>query len=345
MSSESLNLEGLRRWMDGESLGSGPIADLVRLTGGTQNLLYRFSRSGREYVLRRPPATTVADGDQTMRREARVLAAIAETDVPHARLIAGCGDPAVIGAAFYLMKPVDGFNATSGLPTLHAGDPAVRHRMGLELVDAIGLLGNVDAFAVGLGDFGRIENFLGRQPGRWKGQLASYDRFAGWAGAAALPGMDAIGDWLDTNCPAEFRLGIMHGDFHLANVMYRNDGPQIAAIIDWELATLGDPLIDLGWLLATWPGPDTPPNRMPVTPWDGFPRAEELIERYAAHSARSLDALLWYRVLACFKLAILLEGTYARAAAGLADPATGLMLHEQTLFLLGRALRWLEAEA
>jgi aminoglycoside phosphotransferase (APT) family kinase protein len=335
----------LAAWMDGEGLGSGPIEGATRLSGGTQNILVRFSRAGRGYVLRRPPATTVANGDETMRREARVLAAIAHTDVPHARLIASCGDPAAIGAAFYLMEPVEGFNATVVMPELHSGDQDIRRRMGLYLVDAIGKLGRLDAVELGLGDFGKTEDFLVRQPERWKRQLDDYGRFNGWGGGDQLPGVDAVGDWLNQNCPSSFMPGIMHGDYHLANVMYRNDGPEIAAIVDWELATLGDPLIDLGWLLATWPDPALDPARLPVRPWDGFPTADLLVERYAQSTPRDLSQLLWYKVLACYKLAILLEGTHARAAAGKADVATGRMLHDQAVFLFRRAHQWLETDS
>ena len=345
MTDALVDAERLRAWMDTQGLGSGAIEHLSRLTGGTQNILLQFSRDGRRYVLRRPPPTTIADGDRTMRREARVLAAIADTDVPHARLIAACGDPDVIGAAFYLMEPVAGFNATMALPPLHAGDPAIRRQMGLELVGAVAKLADLDAFALGLGDFGRIEDFLSRQPARWQSQLDGYARFEEWEGAGALPGVGAIGQWLAANCPQEFTPGIMHGDYHLANVMYANDGPEVVAIVDWELATLGDPLIDLGWLLATWPDGDLPAAQFPVKPWEGFPDAAALVAHYAAHSRRDLSHLLWYKVLACYKLGILLEGTHARAAAGKADPATGQMLHNQSLFLFRRALRWLEDEA
>ncbi len=335
----------LQSWMDGEGLGEGSLENMTRLTGGTQNILLHFVRSGRSYVLRCPPKNTIADGNKTMQREARVLAAIAQTDVPHARLIAACDDPEVVGASFYLMEPVDGFNATVALPELHAGDRAIRRQMGFAIVDAAAKLGRVDAFAVGLGDFGRIENFLSRQPARWKSQLDGYARFEEWEGADALPGVDAIGQWLEQNCPANFTPGIMHGDYHLANVMYRNDGPEIAAIVDWELATLGDPLIDLGWLLATWPDPDFPADKMPVKPWDGFPEADELVACYAANSSRDMSGMQWYKVLACYKLGILLEGTYARAAAGKANRDVGLMLHNQTIFLFQRALRWLEGQS
>ena len=175
-----MNESRLATWMDTQGLGWGPIEGAARLSGGTQNILVRFSRAGREYVLRRPPAKPIANGDETMRREARVLAAIAHADVPHARLIAACGDPAVIGAAFYLMEPVDGFNPTVAMPKLHSTDPEIRRQMGLELVDAIARLGRLDAIQLGLGDFGRLDDFLGRLPQRWKRLLDVYSRFAGW---------------------------------------------------------------------------------------------------------------------------------------------------------------------
>lgn len=341
---ELVDLRRLAAWMDGEGLGGGDIVAPTALTGGTQNILLRFERAGRSYVLRRPPPHTVANGDETMRREARVLGALAATDVPHPRLIAACGDPNVLGAAFYLMEPVEGFNATVALPPRHAGDPAVRRAMGFALVDAAAALGRVDAIAVGLQDFGRTDNFLARQPARWRDQLEGYAKHEGWPGAAEIPGVAEVGAWLAANLPATFAPGIMHGDMHLANVIYRPDSAEVAAIVDWELATLGDPLVDLAWILATWPDPaDEDQAAATVTPWEGFPTGDELVERYAQGSSRDMSAMLWYRVLACYKLGILLEGSYARAAAGKADPAIGAMLHRQTIILFKRALRWLDA--
>ena len=334
-----VDLGRLAAWMDGKGLGGAAISDAVALTGGTQNILLRFSRGGRQFVLRRPPAHTLANGSETMRREARVLGALATTDVPHPLLIAGCPDEDVLGAAFYLMEPVDGFNPTEALPPLHAGDPDARRRMGLSLVDAIASLGRVDAYAVGLSDFGKIDGFLQRQPARWRKQLDGYAAHEGWPGAGAIPGVAEVDGWLEANCPVSFTPGIMHGDYHLANVLYRHDAPDIAAIVDWELATLGDPLIDLGWLLATWPDPAEPDERLPVVPWDGFPDNDSLIERYRAGSSRDMSAIGWYEVMACYKLGILLEGTYARAAAGKADAETGRMLHAKTITLFRRALR------
>lgn len=338
-----VDLERLAAWMDGRGLEAGPIEAAERPPGGTQNILLRFRRGDRWFMLRRPPLSPRMNGSETMRREARVLAALSDTDVPHPRLIAACPDEDVLGAAFYLMEPVEGFNATVGLPPLHAGSPEVRRRMGFSLVDGIAALGRVDAAARGLSDLGRADGFLTRQVGRWKSQLESYREYEGWAGAGEIPGVEAVGAWLAARTPERFTPGLIHGDYHLANVMFRNDGPELAAIVDWELTTLGDPLLDLGWLMATWPEPDAiDAGAVSVKPWDGFPTADELVARYAEQTTRDLTHMRWYAVLACYKLGIILEGTHARAAAGKAERATGERLHAQTLGLFQRALRWID---
>ena len=337
---EGVDLAALRVWMDGQGIGTGPIVDAHPLSGGTQNILLRFTRGEEVYVLRRPPFNLRANSNEAMRREARVLAGLAGKGVPHPRLIAACPDEAVIGAAFYLMEPVDGFNPVAGLPPLHAGDPVIRHRIGLSMVEAIAALGAIDYRAAGLEGFGKTDNYLERQVGRWRAQLASYADLPGWPGPDAIPGVDTVGRWLDRHRPSDFRPGIIHGDFHLANVMVRPDGGDLAAVVDWELSTIGDPLLDLGWLLATWPEGDVPrATDVAATPWQGFATPAELVAHYAAVSGRDLAALDWYVVLACFKLGIILEGTYARACAGKAPRETGDRLHAHSVDLFARALR------
>jgi aminoglycoside phosphotransferase (APT) family kinase protein len=262
--------------------------------------------------------------------------------VPHPGLIAACGDETVIGAAFYLMEPIDGFNPTTGLPPLHAGSEEVRRRMGLSLVEGIAALGALDYRALGLEGFGKPDSYLERQVARWKAQLDSYAEFDGWTGPAEIPGVDRVAAWLDAHRPSTFQPGIIHGDYHLANVMYRHDSGDLAAIVDWELTTIGDPLLDLGWLMATWPEKAEPEvEDVSVKPWKGFPTAAELVEHYRPRTTRDLSALDWYAVLACYKLGIILEGTHARACAGRAPKATGDLLHAKTIGLFERALRWI----
>ncbi len=334
----------LAAWMDTQGLGGGGIEEATLLAGGTQNILLKFDRGARSFVLRRPSRHLRANSNETMGREARVLAALAGSAVPHPALIAACADTTVIGAAFYLMEPVHGFNAAhAGLPELHASDPSMRRRMGLAMVDAIAALAAVDIAAVGLSDFGRAEGFLERQVPRWRRQLEGYAACEGWPGPECLSEVQRVGDWLEAHRPAAFMPGLLHGDFHLANVMFRHDGPELAAVVDWELATVGDPLLDLGWLLATWPRPDGAhhtPNR--VQPWSGFPLAQDLVERYAQRSGRDLSSIRWYAVLACYKLGIILEGSHARACAGQAPRDTGERLHSAALGLFQRAVEWIE---
>ena len=292
-----VDVDVLREWMDGRGLGSGDLTELTPLAGGTQNLLLRFVRAGRTYILRRPPEHKRKNSDETMRREARVLAALSGSDVPHPGLIAAEPDVDVLGAAFYLMEPVDGFTPTSGLPEFHAGDPAVRRAMGFSLVDAAAALGRVDHEAVGLGDFGKPEGYLERQVPRWRSQLESYGELGGeWT--PEIPHLEEVGEWLDANRPTDFRPGVIHGDYHLGNVMYRYDTPDLAAVVDWELATIGDPLIDLGLIVAFWPEEGGQPAAVSVSPWEGFPSIGEMVERYGEGSDRDLSAIDWYGVLA-----------------------------------------------
>lgn len=330
----------LARWMDERGLPGGAFEDVRRLAGGTQNVMLAFRRGGRSYVLRRPPEHLRRKSNDALVREMRVLAALADTPVPAPGFIAGCPDPEVLGGAvFYLMEEVDGFNPSVTLPSPHADDAAVRHQMGLNAAAAIATLGEVDHVAAGLGDVGHPEGFLERQVGRWLSELETYSQLDGYPGPD-IPGVDRVADWLERNRPRTWRPGLMHGDFHLANIMFRYDGPEVAAIIDWEMVTVGDPLLDLGWLLATWPGDDggTISGGSPLAEAGGLPSRKEVVDWYADRSSRDVSAATWYDVLACFKLGIVLEGSNARADAGLAPREIGDRLHAHTLNLFDRAL-------
>jgi aminoglycoside phosphotransferase (APT) family kinase protein len=338
---EGVDLEILEAWMDDQGLPKGEIGVVDKLVGGTQNILLRFERGGHHYVLRRPPLHKRANSDETMRREARVLGALKGSDVPHPELIAACPDEALLGAAFYLMQPIDGFNATTGLPELHEGDRDVRRGMGLAMAEGIASLGAVDYLAVGLEGFGRPEGYLERQVSRWQNQLESYNEMKGYPGPE-IPGVEQIALWLEANRPKHFEPGILHGDYHMANVMFSFDGPELAAIVDWELATVGDPLLDLGALIATWPDTEgKTPLGNALHHLGGLPTADEMLAHYLERSTRNADAIDWYAVLACYRLGIILEGTHARACAGRADRQIGDALHATTVALFKRALRHL----
>jgi aminoglycoside phosphotransferase (APT) family kinase protein len=334
-----VDFEVLDTWMDDQGLPGGPIRDVRLLAGGTQNVLVRFSRGGRDYVLRRPPLHLRPRSNDALRREGRVLAALAGTDVPHPGFIAGCFDESVMqGAVFYLMEPVEGFNVATELPALHAADASMRYEMGLQAAGALARLARLDPAGLGLSDFGQPEAFLERQVPRWLSELESYSRHQGYPGAD-IPGIDSVAAWLERNRPEQGPPGIMHGDYHLANVMYAYDGPRLVAIVDWEMSTIGDPLLDLGWLLATWPGEGdvSVGAGSSYVQAGGLPGRDALVARFAEGCTRSLDALDWYVAMACFKLGIVLEGTHARAFAGKAPVEIGEMLHAITLALFRRA--------
>lgn len=336
-----VDLEKLTGWMDDQGLGTGPLEDVEQLVGGTQNILLKFTRAGRSYVLRRPPRHPRMNGNDIMRREAKVLGAIRDTNVPHPKLIAACDSEDVLGVAFYLMEPIDGFNATTGLPPLYADSDEARYQMGFQMVEGVAALGAIDHVAVGLGDFGKPQGYLERQVARWQSQLESYHDYEKWEGPSAIPGVDKVAKWLEGNRPKDFTPGIIHGDFHLSNVMFANKKTELAAIVDWELTTIGDPLIDLGWLMVTWPNRDLegPTSAAVGAAFPGLAKESELVAHYRGLTARNMDAIDWYAVLACYKLGIILEGSNARASVGKAPKDVGDALHATTIGLFEQALR------
>ncbi|WP_261566541.1 phosphotransferase family protein [Frankia gtarii] len=337
----TLDAAALEPWFDRVGLGSGPITGLRTLGGGSQNTLIEVVRGGDTLVLRFPPRGSGERGNATMRREARVLSALRGTDVPHPGLLALESDASVFGSAFYAMETVDGWNVTDGRPPPSA---AFASGLGPAVADAVARLGNVEPASVGL-DTARAAGFLDRQVDRWLHQIESYRDLRNYPGTD-LPHLDGIARWLRGNVPAAQAPGILHGDMHLGNVMFRRDRPAVAALIDWELSTVGDPLVDLGQLLVTWPGPDggSVVGRFgSVAAGTRVGPEATLVEAYRRRTRRDLTALAWYKVLACFRLGAILEGTHARAAAGLADAQVGLELHAAARRLFERAALELRA--
>jgi len=339
------NGDGLLDWptlqgwiVDSPAPGSGAVVACQELFGGTQNHLFHLTREdGTTMVLRRPPRYPRPNSNETMLREARVLAALSETDVgrtvPHPAFYASCEDLSVIGTYFHLGAAIDGFNPGTSLEGRYSDDPDWQRALGLSMVDAIAALAAVDPVAVGLADLGRPDGWLERQVSRWRSLLESYSGTEGYDGPD-LPDVDRVGVWLDANRPARATIGIIHGDFHLANVIAHHDRPAVAAVVDWELTSLGDPRLDLAWLLATSHGLGSFPAEAV-----GFPGWRELVDHYGDRTGLPVDDLVWWWTLACYKLGIILEGTNARAAAGRAPVETGLDLHERAVRLFTMAGR------
>lgn len=340
---EHVDFTVVGNWMDERGLTGGEFQEVKALGGGTQNIMLRFTRGGRDYVLRRGPAHLRPKSNEVIRREARLLGALSGTDVRAPRVIAAEPDESVLGAVFYLMEPIEGYNPQTELPAHFAADPAARHAMGLSAVEAIARLGALDYQALGLSDYGKPEGFLERQVGRWMHELDSYSANEGYPGPQ-IPGLNEVADWLERNRPAAWTPGILHGDCHLANIMFSYERPEVAALVDWEMSTIGDPLLDLGWQIATRPEPGTSGAALigKLGEAGGLPSSAEMIAHYGKFSDRDLSAVTWYTVLACFKLGIVLEGTYARAFAGKAPKKVGDFLHANTLELFAQARSLME---
>jgi aminoglycoside phosphotransferase (APT) family kinase protein len=286
------------------------------ISGGRSNLTYLVRGDGREWVLRRPPLGHVLPTAHDMAREYRVLAALATTDVPAPRPIALCEDPAVNEMPFYVMHYCPGIVLANDIPPGYATTPDDRRRISEALVDTLVRLHAVDYRAVGLADFGRPEGYLERQVRRWSQQ---WER----SRTAALPAIDELIRRLQRAVPASPSPAIVHGDYRLGNMaLDPRDPGRVVAIFDWEMATLGDPLADLGYTLIYWaqagdgPAADGVGAASAFTARPGFFTRADIIDAYAQRSGRNLEAVDFYQVLALYKLAVISEGIYARYLQG-----------------------------
>jgi aminoglycoside phosphotransferase (APT) family kinase protein len=310
-----VDTERLGRWMDTQPLpGRGEPVQASFISGGASNVIYRIQRGDFVSVLRRPPVKVPAGRNETMLREYRVLNALNGTDVPHPEAYAVCADTDVLGATFYLMSEIDGWSPmnTDGWPAPFDTDLGARFGLGIQLVDGPARLARVDWRAQGLEGFGKPDNFHDRQVDRWRAHLQAF-KFR------ELPGLDVTSDWLRNHKPSHWEPGIIHGDYQFANAMFNHGAPaQLAAMVDWEMSTVGDPLLDLGWVMNGWtdPGEDRTKGYVDST---GLPSRDQILDHYATVSGRSVEEIDYYVILARFKLAIVLEGGYARVVAGTAD--------------------------
>lgn len=313
-SSNRIDVQAFTRWMDANGVpGKGEIPDLGTLTGGSQNELTVISRGGKRMVMRKPPSDAAPDRVDGIRREHRLVKALKGADVPHAQYIAGSDDGDLLGMPFYIMEAIDGWSPADlgGWAEPFASDPSLRPGLASELVRGAALLGNVDWKGRGLEGFGRPDNFHERQVDRW---LTFWERIK----CRELPGIMEAAAWLRDHQPKHWSPGIMHGDYQFANVMYKHGAPaELAAIIDWEMTTIGDPLLDLGWILVSWPsadeGTDGASNYVDLR---GMPSIDVVAGWYEEFSGRSVADLTYYIVLARWKLGIVLEQGYSRFLSG-----------------------------
>jgi aminoglycoside phosphotransferase (APT) family kinase protein len=326
----TINTESLTAWLDKEGLpGAGLPLTASFVSGGSQNEIFEIRRGDLHGALRMPPASAPAARDDGIMREWRIIEALAGTDVPHTEAIAACRDSSVLGRPFYIMGFVDGWSpmALHGWAPPFDTDPDARRGLAYQLVDGIVEMGKVDWQARGLGDLGRPEGYHDRQVERWT-------RFLERIKGREIPGLDETTAWLATHRPLDFVPGIMHGDYQFANVMFQHGTPaRLAAIIDWEMGTVGDPKIDLAWALQGWPEDTSQPSEGSYVDLSGMPGRSELLDFYAERSGRQVDDFDYYMVLARWKLAIVLEQGYQRAAGDPKLEAFGPLI----LDLMGRA--------
>lgn len=307
-------------WLRDEALIGRSGAEVTALATGRSNITYLVRDGDAAVVVRRPATIALTRADDGMRREFRLLCALEDTPVPHPSPLAICNDTAVLGCVFYAMSYVDGFMPSEPLPAGWDDAPS-RRAMSFSAVDAMAALHDVDWQARGLGDLGRIDSFHQRQRARWLSQYEAYP-------SQLLTGIEDVGAWLEAHPPTDWTPTIMHGDVNGANMLVaRTKPPVIAALLDWETATIGDPLLDVAGFRRSWTA---------RRHHDGWPRDDELLARYAAVSGRHIADLTYYDVLYRFKFAVLTEGIYQRSLSD-TTRATATDLHEFALDMIANA--------
>ncbi|HEX7353880.1 MAG TPA: phosphotransferase family protein [Mycobacteriales bacterium] len=307
-----LPVDRVERWLAEHGIALEPPVRAELISGGRSNLTYGLTGAdGRVVVLRRPPQGGVLESAHDMGREWRFIDALRGTAVPVADALARDETGDVIGAPFYVMSYVEGL-VPHDAAAAEALSPDARLAAAGSLVDTMVALHGVDVDAVGLGDIGRREGYVQRQLRRWKRQ---WDQ----SSCTDIIAIGEVHDRLSERVPAEARTGIVHGDFRLGNMMCGPDG-RIRAVLDWELATLGDPLADLGWLLSSWaepgeayagPGGAAPPSVLP-----GFPPRSWLVERYGERSGADLSAIDFYVAFAIWRGCCISAGVLTRYQSG-----------------------------
>jgi aminoglycoside phosphotransferase (APT) family kinase protein len=309
---EGIDRAGVEGWFAEHVSEAEPPLQFERISGGRSNLTYRVTdAAGRSWALRRPPLGKTLSSAHDMGREHRIISALASTDVPVAPAVGLCEDGSVNGGVpFYVMEWVEGPVLRSANEAEERFSEPERRRIGERVSDTLVAIHAVDPDAVGLGELGKRKDYVGRQLRRWQRQ------WEGWK-TRELELIDDIHERLERRIPPQRETTLVHGDYRLDNMILTASGA-VAAVVDWELCTLGDPLADVGMLMVYWsqPGDEMTALFDPPTLAAGFPTRDELRARYADRSGHDLSELDFFVALASWKLAIILEGVYARFAAG-----------------------------
>jgi len=327
-----LVLEPLRGFLSAHGLDAPADLIAVPFTEGHSNVTFALSTG---VVLRRPPRGPLPPSAHDVLREARLLSALAPADVRTPRVLAVCDDAAVMGAPFYVMEQIHGTVVTDTIPG-PLDTPEQRERIADELIDALVEVHGADWQALGLEGFGKPTGYLERQLRRFNG-LWAHNK------TREIPEFEQVSAWLADNVPDSPQATIVHGDYRLGNTMLASDAPaRLIAIFDWEMATIGDPLADIGYMMLHWrqvdDADDSRFNLQSVTVRDGFPSRQEMVSRYEARSGRSMHALDWYVALAMWKAVAFMEGNYKRAVSGSTDDPYLKSFGDGVLELAHRAL-------
>jgi aminoglycoside phosphotransferase (APT) family kinase protein len=311
MADEAIDQKNLEAWFSEHVAGARPPLAFERISGGRSNLTYAVADvAGRRWALRRPPLGKRLASAHDMVREHRIISALQETDVPVPPIAGLCEDESVNGAPFFVMDFVEGPILRSRAEAEQSFDEAQRRPIGERVVDTLVAIHAIDPDRVGLGDLGRKQDYVARQLRRWQGQWEK-------SKTHELPLIDDVHRRLSERIPEQGATTIVHGDYRLDNMILSNAG-EVAAVVDWELCTLGDPLADVGMLIVYWSeaGDELMPLFEAPTTAPGFPSRDRVRELYAKRSGRDLSQIDFYVALGWWKLAIILQGVYARSAAG-----------------------------
>ncbi len=347
--------EYFRRLVDREALASYLEAELgpaeafgvERHAEGHSNETLFVTWGDRELVIRRPPPGRTADTAHDVLREYRVMDALQDTPVPLPETVLACEDHDVIGSDFYAMERVAGDVLRDG-EAERIADPEGRERIGGQLVDGLAAIHGVDYEAVGLGEFGHPEGYTERQVDRWGSQLEWAFEVTGEE--REVPILGEVGDWLVENCPDSHPHTLVHGDYKLDNVLFApGTPPDLVAVFDWEMSTLGDPRADLGWMLSYWRDPKDPEPAVPeltaqFMEREGYPTRRKLVERYEAETGIEFERDRFYRTLAVYKLAGLGEMFFRRYLEGNSDDPMYPKMEERVPALADRAMNIIEGE-